>query len=109
MNLAQFAVEIRRRAGFVPDLPDERLEETVGLLGVLAHAGEGEEASAVREVLVALIHSDHESNFNSATLDALTRESLRRLEVLLDALLNGWYTTERLRAALRPALVRNVK
>lgn len=108
MTLAQFAVEIRRRAALVAEIPEERLEDTVERLGALAHAGHDQEAKAIRAMLVALLHSDHESDFSSATLDALSPETLRRLEALLEGLLAGGFTTERLRAVLRPVLVRSV-
>jgi hypothetical protein len=109
MNLAQLAVEILRRALFVPEVADERPDNAVAQLGVLAHERHDEEATAVRGVLDALLRSAHENDFSSATLDALTPETLRRLEGLLDGLLNGWYSTERLRSVLRPVLVESAK
>src|SRR3954468_2024825 len=109
MNLAKFTLEISRRARLVGELPDERLQYSLQRLGMLAQEGTSDEAKSVREVLVALIHSDHENDCSAATLDALTPVTLRRLEAVLEGLLNGWYTTERLRAVLRPVLVKSVK
>ena len=109
MTLAQLAVELRRRALLVPEAPGEQFEETVAVLGALAHSGTMAEADTVRKILVALTHTDHESDLRTSALDSLSPETLRRFEALVIALLDGWYTTAKLRTALRPALLRSVK
>ncbi len=109
MKIAQFAVELRRRALMVPEFGCESFDEIVTQLGVMAHSGKASEADAVRRILVALTHADHDNDLSPAILDSLGPESLRRLEALVIALLDGRYTTKELRDALRPVLLRSVK
>jgi hypothetical protein len=109
MTLAGFLVEIRARAGVfgeIPSSPSPQIAITtlVGL-GTL----NGAEGAAVRRVLTAFAHSHTAPTFDQGELEALGPLAIGALDCLVEALMDGRYSGEALRDALRPLLLRSAQ
>jgi hypothetical protein len=105
VTIARLLLEIRRRAAGLPhDLPKPLTIEQAAR-EVLGTAQPGGELDAARQVMAALLGIEGDRGFDAAILDALTPETVLRLDMMLEELLQLGRRDEAVRA-LRAAIIR---
>jgi hypothetical protein len=105
LTFARLILEVRRRAGGKPLHPGS-MPQILADLRDLAGGKDEPEAEVLREILGALLGVHRDLELEGRALDALTPETVLRLDAVLAALLDGTMQPDELRAALRRALVR---
>jgi hypothetical protein len=105
VTIARLLLEIRRRAAGLPhDLPKPLAIEQAAR-EVLGTARPGEEMDAVRRIMAALLGIEDGGAFDATLLDALTPQTVLRLDMMLEELLQFGRRDEAVRA-LRAAIIR---
>jgi hypothetical protein len=103
MTFARLLLEIRRRAASRPnDLPRSMALEQAASEVLETAGGQREPAG---KIMAALLGIDGEQDFDAGVLDALTPETVVRLDLIADQMLELGRTDEAVRA-LRAALIR---
>lgn len=106
MTFARLLLEIRRRAAGLPnDLPRSTALEQAAR-EVLETAGPQREPA--RKIMAALLGIGGEQDFDPGILDALTPETVLRLDMIADEFLELDPTNDAVQA-VRTALIRPVK
>lgn len=110
MNFVDISTDIRRRAASLPNQPwHGGVDEALGSLTRLATSGALGEPAFVQELLLVLAAVNAPADFQIADVELLQPETIRRLDLVLNALIEGGLTRNDLRDAVRPALIRQVK
>jgi hypothetical protein len=107
ITFAALVLELRRRAG-ADALHPARIPEVITELGKLAVRSDSAESALLREILGAALVVHSELELEGRALDALTPETVLRLDAVLAALIDGTVQREELRTELRRALMRPV-
>ena len=105
LTFARLLLELRRRVG-AGALHPARTREVIAELGNLAASGNSAESGLLREILgpASVVHSELE--LEGRALDALTPETVLRLDAVMTALIDGIVQRDDLRYELRRALIR---
>ena len=110
MDFAGIATEIRRRAVSLPNQPWRGgVDDALVSLVRLAMSGAPGEPEFAHGFLLALAEVSGPAEFALASLDSLQPETIRRLDLVQNALVEGGLTRNDLRDAVRPALVKAVR
>ena len=110
MRFAAFATAIRKRASLLPtEESDPEFEKALHALVKRARYGLDDEALAIRRTLCGVLGFAGAEPYEASELEYFTDETLRRLDVLIEAVMDGTWNDKLLRDALRPGLLRPVK
>lgn len=110
MSLEEILVAIRARASVISKEPRPPTVEDA-LVTLVSHAGGSTpEAMALAGILIGMAGMDRpDTDYKRSDVHLLQPRVIRRLDLLLVALLDGRCTQEDLREALRPLKVRPFK
>jgi hypothetical protein len=105
LTVARLVLELRRRAGG-DALHRGRMRQILAELRELAASNDQPDSGLLREILgaVLVVHGDLE--LEGRALEALTPETVLRLDAVLTALVDGTMQRDELRAELRRAMIR---
>lgn len=105
LTFARLVLELRRRAG-ASALHPLRVPEVLIELRELAASDDAIDSEPVREILAAAVGVHRDLEVEARSLDALTPETVLRLDAVLSGLVDGTMQRDELRAELRRALIR---
>jgi hypothetical protein len=110
VDLEQLAVAIRRRASVLSKEPRPPAVEDALITLVSQANGSTPDSTALAKILTGMAGvAGSDTTYERSDLDVLKPRVIRRLDLLLDALIDGRCTQEGLREALRPLRVRWIK
>ena len=110
MNLEDILVAIRARASVLSKEPRPPAIEDALVTLVTQAGGSTPEATALAGILFGMAGiASPDATYSRSVLELLKPRVIRRLDLLLNALMDGRCTQEGLREALRPLRARTVK
>jgi hypothetical protein len=108
MTLARLILEIRRRAGSLPDELPQAVAIERAAREVLGTAPIDQQENDARQIMAGLLGIAEGQDFDASILDELTPEAVLRVDRILHEFLELGRTDAAVRAA-RAALIRAVK